>query len=211
MKNAIPIHLHLQKASEDNRAEFSPFSLHMTGNVKDSLHVQSSHDQTHFHSRGGVEEDGTCTIRAESHLEAKEILSHQHTLQQPNTNLNLSREQTAVNTGVATSSKHQNRLLGKTESSITNTNKPTKIFLLAPRNSQHKRQQVSKKYTQGSFVNDLADVIETEVSPNHPHLRGNRPVNTADQTLREKAAVNKGVAATKGAGRGDSFGDIADG
>ena len=74
MKNAnpIPIHLHLQQAKQRN--EFSPFSLHGDQTVKDSINVQSrrSKEKNYELSRG--DEDGICTVRAESHLEAGHLL-----------------------------------------------------------------------------------------------------------------------------------------
>ena len=122
MKNAIPIHLHVQKAGEEGRTEFSPFSLHMNANVKDSLHAQSSHDQTHYQSR--VDEDGTCTIRAESHLEATGLL--QNTLHH--------QKSSAKATAKEANSQKTGGKLGKTESSMMK--RPTKIMLVAPKRKE---------------------------------------------------------------------------
>lgn len=65
------IHLHLDKEAEHERTEFSPFSLHMTGGVRDSLNVLShrSRDNTN-EINSSPADDGICTMRADSHLDA---------------------------------------------------------------------------------------------------------------------------------------------
>ena len=78
---AIPIHLNLSKVAPKRPTEFSPFSLHIenSAGIKDSLNVRSqrrSRDRFYELSRGGAEDDGICTMRAESHLEANAVLNN---------------------------------------------------------------------------------------------------------------------------------------
>ena len=86
---AIPIHLHLSKVAPKRPTEFSPFSLHMenSAGIKDSLNMRSrrSRDRLYELSRGGAEDDGICTMRAESHLEANGVLQNMNLKKTPTT------------------------------------------------------------------------------------------------------------------------------
>lgn len=77
ISHAIPIRLHLAQANLQLRNEFSPVSVHVNGNMRDSLTAPSRTSrepdlQVTQQSPIKGEDDGICTVRAESHLEGKQ-------------------------------------------------------------------------------------------------------------------------------------------